>query len=300
MKTNLILTTILTAGMAMAQVVIPDGTRIRVRLAQNISSESAEVGQVVDFTVNQEVRIGDAVVVASGAPAQGSIIQAEGRRRLGRGGKLAFSVEKVQTVDGNWAPVRYTPQKAEGKGHIATTTVLTGAIAVAFLPAAPIGLLVKGKEATFIKGRTYEVFVDENTTVMPVAASTPMSTRLLPQSAVMPVRAANGGFANNGGLSSGINMAGNQNMISNAAVTNAPAGSAALTVNASRPGADIEVDGMFVGNAPSSLQVAAGAHTITVRYGSNTWQRQIQVTAGGQVNINAELGGSAVHRAVAR
>ena len=41
---------------------IPDGTKIRVRLEQNLSSESAELGQTVDFVVTQEVRIGDVII----------------------------------------------------------------------------------------------------------------------------------------------------------------------------------------------------------------------------------------------
>src|SRR5262245_3214013 len=103
-------------------------------------------GQTVDFRVIQEVRIGDAVVVASGAPAQGSIISAEAKRRMGRGGKLALTVERVQMVDGNWLTVRYTPVKTEGKGHIASSAVMTGVFGAIFLPAAPFGLLKKGRD----------------------------------------------------------------------------------------------------------------------------------------------------------
>ena len=297
MKTNLIIATLLTAGMAMTQVIIPDGTRIRVRLQQNLSSEDAEVGQVVDFAVTQEVRIGDAVVIASGAPAQGSIITAETSRRMGRAGKLALTVERVQMVDGNWLNVRYTPEKAQGKGQVATTSVLTSVIAVAFLPAAPLGLLKKGGNATIIKGRSYEVFSDENTPVMGIAASTPLMTRVLPQGPAMMVRQANGAPANNGGLPNGVNVAGNPVILSNASVMNTAAtqnvmagnGSAAmLTVNATQPGADIEVDGMFVGNAPTTLQVASGVHKLVVKHGSSVWARQIQIT-GGSVTIDARL-----------
>src|SRR5689334_14165316 len=114
MKTNLLLATLLTAGMAMAQIVIPDGTKLRVRLEQNLSSETAELGSTVDLAVTQEVRVGDAVVVANGARATGSIITAQGKRRMGRGGKLDFTIDRVQMVDGNWLSVRYTPMKTQG------------------------------------------------------------------------------------------------------------------------------------------------------------------------------------------
>jgi hypothetical protein len=298
MKTNLVLATILTAGMAMAQVMIPDGTKIRVRLETDLSSETSELGQTVDFAVTQEVRIGDAVVVANGARATGSIVQVEPKRRMGRSGKLDFSIDRVQLVDGAWLNVRYAPQKNHGKANGATTGVLTAGLAVVFWPAAPLGLLIKGHDATIIKGRTYEVFSDDSVYVASaVTASTPTMTRVLPQAPAMMVRQANGGPMNGGGLPAGMNAPGNAMLLSNTSVTNvpespaiaaAPAATASLAISASVAGADIEVDGMFVGSAPTTIQLAPGVHKITVRDGASQWQRDIQITAG-TVNINANL-----------
>jgi hypothetical protein len=59
---------------------------------------------------------------------------------------------------------------------------------------------------------------------------------------------------------------------------------------ASTPGgADIEVDGAFVGNTPSTIAVTAGNHTITLKKaGFSTWERTIKVS-GGNIHISAEL-----------
>ena len=308
MRTNLTIATLFTASMALAQVVVPDGTKIRVRLEQNLSSDTVEAGQTVDFRVTQEVRIGDAVAIASGAPAQGTIISAEARRRMGRGGKLALTVEKVQMVDGNWLSVRYTPVKAEGKGHIASTAVMTGIFGAIFLPAAPLGLLKKGRDAELIKGRSFDVFSDENATVMAVAASTPTQVRMLPQSYATPVRQQNGGFVNNGGMSNAVNAPAHPAMVSNASIMNTAAtqpmtagdGSVGtLAVSATTQGAEIELDGLFAGNAPSTIQVAAGVHALTVKNGSAQWTRQINVTGGSMLTIEAKLG-AAVRRAAVK
>ncbi len=311
MKTNLTIAMMFTAGVALAQVVIPDGTKIRVRLEENLSSETAELGQTVDFAVTEEVRVGDAVVVANGARATGSVVLVEPRRRLGRAGKLDFSIERVQLVDGHWLNVRYTPQKNHGKGNGVTTGVLTAGIAVVFLPAAPLGLRVKGKEATIIKGRTYNVFADDSTYVATaVAASAPLMTRAMVQAPLTMIRQGNGGPVNNGGLPNGVNVPGNPVMISNTSAMNtaqtqsamtAIGGDAAtLTVDANVPSADIEVDGMFVGNAPTTIQVAPGIHRLVVKNGAGQWQRDIQIT-GGSVTIHATLSsGAAVRRVAAR
>jgi hypothetical protein len=278
MKTNLMLATLFTAGMAMAQVMIPDGTKVRVRLEENLTSETAELGETVDFSVTQEVRVGDAVVIANGARATGSIIKAQERRRMGRSGQLDFTIERVQMVDGNWLNVRYTPMKNHGKGNGAATGVLTAGLAVVFWPAAPLGLLIKGHDATIIKGRTYEVFADESTYVAAAAAaSAPLVTRVVPQAPLQTLRTPDGAVVNNAGLPPGVNVSPNPVLVSNTSATNpaqmmAPAmgsaqggGAATLSINANQPGADIEVDGMFVGNAPTSIQLPAGVHQVVLR-----------------------------------
>lgn len=62
-----------------------------------------------------------------------------------------------------------------------------------------------------------------------------------------------------------------------------------LTVVSTPDGADIAVDGDFVGNAPSTVNLSAGEHTITVtRNGYKTWERKIKAI-GGNVKLNADL-----------
>jgi len=54
--------------------------------------------------------------------------------------------------------------------------------------------------------------------------------------------------------------------------------------------ADIELDGSFVGNTPSDVQVAEGDHTITVKKaGFKDWERKMRISAGSSVHLNAEL-----------
>jgi len=55
------------------------------------------------------------------------------------------------------------------------------------------------------------------------------------------------------------------------------------------PGADIEVDGNFVGSTPSAVLVSTGSHEITVRKrGNSAWSRKMNIN-GGTVHLNAEL-----------
>jgi hypothetical protein len=63
-----------------------------------------------------------------------------------------------------------------------------------------------------------------------------------------------------------------------------------LSVGSVPDGADIEVDGSFVGNTPSDVQVAEGEHTVSVKKaGFKDWERKLRVTGGSSVRLNAEL-----------
>lgn len=63
-----------------------------------------------------------------------------------------------------------------------------------------------------------------------------------------------------------------------------------LSIASNPDGADIEVDGNFVGNAPSDVQLPDGEHTVTVKKtGFKDWQRKLKVNAGSNVRLNAEL-----------
>ncbi len=68
-----------------------------------------------------------------------------------------------------------------------------------------------------------------------------------------------------------------------------PASQASLIIESAPPGADIEIDGAFVGNTPSTVSVVPGEHEIAVKKkGFTGWDRKLNVT-GGSVHLNAEL-----------
>ena len=66
--------------------------------------------------------------------------------------------------------------------------------------------------------------------------------------------------------------------------------SAKLRLESTPPGADIEIDVSFVGNAPSDVQVTEGQHTLSVKKaGFKDWERKVQVSGGSSIRLSAEL-----------
>lgn len=65
---------------------------------------------------------------------------------------------------------------------------------------------------------------------------------------------------------------------------------AKLTISSDPPGADIEVDGVFLGNTPSDLTVSEGQRVIRVtRKGFKPYERSIQAQPNGSQRITVEL-----------
>jgi hypothetical protein len=250
-KASLTFITLALAGAALAQTVVPDGTLVKLRLNEALNSGLNRIGQGVSLSVVDDVVVNDHVVIESGSRATGVITVAEAKRRMGRGGKLDFIPEKLQLSDGRMVALRATQQGFNGKGHGVTTGVLTAGLAIAFWPAAPLALLIKGKDIDIPAGTTFTTFTDAKI--------------IIKDNASQPAPAP----------------------ITNTTVIDERSSTVAVASDAD--GAEIEVDGSFVGQAPASLTLTAGEHHITVRHDSQVWERTLRVTPGNNVNLRAQF-----------
>jgi hypothetical protein len=70
----------------------------------------------------------------------------------------------------------------------------------------------------------------------------------------------------------------------------AEADKGAVNVSSNPPGADVLLDGNFVGNSPAALKLPAGKHTVTVKMsGYADWTREISVQSASEVQLTATL-----------
>jgi hypothetical protein len=225
-------------------------TPVRIKLARNISSKDAKVGDKVDFEVVEEVKVKDVVVIRQGGMAIATVTKAQPKRRLGRSGKLDINIDYVQLTTDEKVPLR----AVKGGSGGTRTTAMTGAMVAAgilFFPAAPLFLFMKGKNIEIVKGTEVTAYV---------AADTPLDRSRFSEADTQ-------------------------------ASASAPAATtSAVSVSSIPAGADITIDGKFVGTTPSVVQLTVGEHKVVVtKSGYKTWERALTVSSGGGANLNVEL-----------
>ncbi len=68
-----------------------------------------------------------------------------------------------------------------------------------------------------------------------------------------------------------------------------PAATVQIAVTSTPDGADIEIDGGFVGNTPSSIETTLGDHIVLIhKKGFKDWERKVKVS-GGSISLRADL-----------
>jgi hypothetical protein len=138
--------------------VLEDGTAVTLRLGRSLSSADAHAGDRVDFEVAEEVSVNRIVVIPKDSPASGTVIAAHKKRRMGRAGKLDVAIDSVQLVGGEKATLRAV-KESQGGSH--TGIMAGGMVATSLIvwPAAPVFLLVHGKDVTIPKGTEVTAYV---------------------------------------------------------------------------------------------------------------------------------------------
>jgi len=62
-----------------------------------------------------------------------------------------------------------------------------------------------------------------------------------------------------------------------------------LTLSSKPDGAEIQMDGTFIGNTPATLKLSSGKHNIRLSQPSLVWEREITVLDASSATVNAVL-----------
>ncbi len=237
-------------------------TPVELRLKQTVSSADARVNDRVEFEVTEDVKAGEVVVIPAGSLAWGIVSEASPRSRLMKSGRLSVSIRAVCLATGERAPLVGSPsgqprREVRERGEVRedpSNNILA-------LPALPVLLFVYGKDITLQEGKTATAFIAQGISLDATRVENSGPNTTCDRDTTAPVTSADG-----------------MEILSSVSIRSVP------------PGAEVTVDGRYLGNAPSTLKLPAGDHVLTVTAaGHKTWERRIHLTPGGDTNIAATL-----------
>jgi hypothetical protein len=146
---------ILTSFGGYSQITLSEGTPIKVKTVNELSSRKAQVGDIVYFRLVESLKNDSVAVIDTTAEVMGEVIEAVKARSLGRAGKLDFTIDNVKAIDGQNIRLRTTPKRMAGKDK-------TGGVVAAAVIFAPVALFLKGKEVIIEANKEFIVYVDSD------------------------------------------------------------------------------------------------------------------------------------------
>lgn len=238
---------------------LEDATPVKLRITRNMSSADAQVNETVDFEVLEEVKVHDVTVIPRGGTAWGTVTEAQPKRRMGRAGKLNINIDNVRLTSGEKVALRAI-KDVKGGGHQGAITGAIVATSIVFFPAAPLFLLVHGKDITIPKGTEITAYINGDVPLEPKKFVT--QTAVNPEAGVTPIQPT----------------------------TDAAPAFSTVDIKSTPDEAEITADEKFVGSTPSSLRLAAGDHKIKLeKSGFKTWERTLTVGVGATMTLDATL-----------
>lgn len=134
---------------------IPDDTEVVLRLSEPLSSKHSYSGDLVRFTLDEDLTVGGLLIARKGDRASGTVMEVNRSGFVGQGGTLSLRVDYFKIGDTK-IPIRGWRFR-EGESKAGT------AIGLAVI--SPLGLLKKGKDTQIPEGTQFRAFVHGNTRI---------------------------------------------------------------------------------------------------------------------------------------
>jgi hypothetical protein len=128
---------------ALAPIVLPRGTMVRLMVTREVNSRDNHPGDRFALRVDEDVRVHDVTVIPVGTRAWGELIDAAGTEGLGKSGKLSARLLYVE-AGGQRIDLEGSRQSTGSGG--------TGSVVAGVLAFGVFGLFMKGANATLKAG----------------------------------------------------------------------------------------------------------------------------------------------------
>jgi len=143
---------------ANAGCLLKEGALVPLKFAADLNSKTAHEGDPVEFLLDEDLKVGESVVVAKGAHAVATVTDAKKAGMMGKPGELSVQMQYL-VAGSNHVRIRGTKGR-EGDSKTGATVALT----VLF---GPIGLIKHGKNVDIPAGTSLTAYVDQDIWLTP-------------------------------------------------------------------------------------------------------------------------------------
>lgn len=249
-----------------AQVRVPNGTLVRLKVHADITTENVVKGDRVEFDVAENVTLNNRVVIPKGAVAHGVVrdVKGAGKKRA-KDAAVIFRFVAVRAADNQEIPLRLVPTKSR-RGDSSENDV-------------EINTPIPGLRETMIgaeAGKDFAAYT--NTDALVNAPEAPAASTTVT------------GTTTSGGPPAAAPATPGPAPQPPALAVVFPPEDAYVDFNSNPTGADIVINGTSRGNTPLRLQIPPGRHVIEIRLaGYRTWTRNMVVDPGSKPSVRATL-----------
>jgi hypothetical protein len=151
-----------TASAPVQKLVLPKGTMVRLMVTKEVNSRDNKPGDRFVLRVDEDVQVHGVTVIRTGAKGWGEIVQSEQTGGVGRSGRIDAKLLYVETngrridLDGE--------RQSSGSGG-------TGQVVASVIAFGPLGLLMKGNNATLKAGEILNGYTLSDTDFDPPAGN---------------------------------------------------------------------------------------------------------------------------------
>jgi len=145
---------------------LEQGSKVKLELAQDVSTTINKEGDRINFIVSDNVLDGDKILISKGAQAKGIITKLVPKSRLKKDGSFIINLVSVKAVDGQEIPLYgVIDRTGESKFYVSGSSnfVIGGLIeASVYFLTLPILFFVRGEDATLPTGYPFYARVEKD------------------------------------------------------------------------------------------------------------------------------------------
>lgn len=132
------------------QVTLPAQTLVKIALLDSVDSGKAEVGEVINYEVVEDVVVEGRVVIPAGVKGRGQVTEVTSAKRLGRDGRVVLDFGRISSLDGTLIKLKVDERATQENKSL---ELAAGASMAGVILLGPVGLV----GAYFVKGKDVKI-----------------------------------------------------------------------------------------------------------------------------------------------